>query len=146
AVMLELDHRGHGLPAHIFDRVLVAEPVGALDRVVHVPAPVVLGHVAERGGDAALGRYGVAARRKHLGDAGGLEPCLDHAERRAQAGAAAADDDHVVGMIRDRIGLCHFPQPPSAIFRTDSTATSPSTNVTPFITSRLANLAPSLCT
>ena len=62
--MLELvdDLRRH--LAHVLDRVLVAEPVRALDRVVHVPEPVVLGHVAERGADAALRRDRVRARRE----------------------------------------------------------------------------------
>ena len=72
APMLELVDRGRRVAAQIFDGVLVAEPVGALDGVVHVPAPVVLAHVAERGGDAALRRDRMRAGRKHLGDAGGL--------------------------------------------------------------------------
>ncbi len=36
------------LAHHVFDRILVAEPVRALDGVVHMPAPVVRMHVAER--------------------------------------------------------------------------------------------------
>ena len=66
AEMLELDDRRDRLAAHVFDRVLVAEPVRPLDRVVHVPAPVVVAHIAERGGDAALRRDGMAAGREHL--------------------------------------------------------------------------------
>ena len=113
--MLELDHRRDGLAAHVLDRVLVAEPVRALDRVVHVPAPVVRPHIAERGADAALRRDGVAARREDLGDAGRGEPGLGHAERGAQAGAAGADDDDVIGVIDDRIGRRHGAQLPSAM-------------------------------
>ncbi len=52
--------------AHVFDRVLVAKPVGALDRVVHVPEPVILTHVAQRRADAALRGNGVGTRREHL--------------------------------------------------------------------------------
>ena len=63
-VVLELDHRGDGLATHVLDGVLVAQPVRALDRVVHVPAPVVLAHVAQRRTDAALRRNRVAACRK----------------------------------------------------------------------------------
>ena len=48
AGMLELDHRGRRFAAQIFDRVLVAEPVGPFDGVVHVPGPMVRAHVAER--------------------------------------------------------------------------------------------------
>ena len=104
APMLELVDRGRRVAAQIFDGVLVAEPVGALDGVVHVPAPVVLAHVAERGRDAALRRDRVRAGREHLGDAGGPQAGFAAADDRAQAGAAGADHDHVVGVILDRIG------------------------------------------
>ena len=105
AVVLELVDGLDGVAAEVLDGVLVAEPVGALDGVVHVPAPVVRAHVAERGGDAALGRDGVRAGREHLGDAGGLEAGLGGAERGAQARAAGADDDHVIGVVGERVGL-----------------------------------------
>src|SRR5207237_10708040 len=89
--MLKLDDRRDRLAAHVFDRVLIAEPVRSLDGVVHVPAPIVVAHVAERGGDAALRRYGVAAGREHLADAGGLQRLDRRAECRAETCAARAD-------------------------------------------------------
>ncbi len=104
AEMLQLIDGRNGLAAHVLDRVLVAEPVRTLDGVVHVPAPVVRPHVAERRADAALRGHGVAAGREHLGDAGGLQPRRAHAERRAQSRSAGADDDHVVGVIDDVVG------------------------------------------
>ena len=103
AVVLELDDRGRRLLAHELDGVLVAEPVRALDGVVHVPAPVVLAHVAERGADAALRGDRVAARREELGDAGGGQARFGQPERGAQAGAAGADDDDVVGVIDELV-------------------------------------------
>ena len=81
--MLDLVDGAGRLAAEIFDGVLVAQPVGPLDRVVHVPAPIVVAHIAERGGDAALRRHGMAARREHLGDAGGLEAGHGAADHRA---------------------------------------------------------------
>ena len=107
AEVLELDDGGDRLTAHVLDRVLVSEPVGALDRVVHVPAPVVFTHVAERGADAALSRHRVASGRKELGHAGGGEPFGRQAERRSQAGSARADDDCVVFVIDDGVRLGH---------------------------------------
>ena len=104
APVLQFVHGGRRVAAHVFDRVLVAEPVGALDGVVHVPAPVVLAHVAERGRDAALRRDGVRAGREHLGDAGGAQAGFGAADHGAQARAAGADHHHVVGVILDRIG------------------------------------------
>ena len=104
APVLQLVHGGRRVAAHVFDRVLVAEPVGALDGVVHVPAPVVLAHVAERGGDAALRRDRVRARREDLGDAGGAQAGFGAADDGAQARAAGADHHHVIGVVLDRIG------------------------------------------
>ena len=104
AVVLELVDRLRRLAGEVLHRVGVAEPVGALHRVVHVPLPAVGAHVAERGGDAALGGDGVAAGREHLGDAGGLQPLLGHAEGGAQAGAAGADDHDVEAVVGEVVG------------------------------------------
>ena len=76
----------------------------------------------QRGGDAALRRDRVRAGREDLGDAGGLQALLGHAERGAQAGAAGADDDDVEGVVDIGVGLagwlsCRVPwpiQPPNA--------------------------------
>ena len=103
AVMLELDDGLGRLARQVLHGVHVAQPVRALDRVVHVPLPVVRAHVLQAGGDAALRGDGVAARREDLGDAGGLQPLLGHAERRAQAGAAGADDDDVVAVVGELV-------------------------------------------
>src|SRR5712671_6090704 len=105
--MLELDDCRHRVLAHVFDRVLVAEPVGPLDRVVHVPAPVVLAHITERGADAALRRDSMAAGRKDLADAGGFAPCGGHPESCAQTRSAATDDNDIVAMVLDRISPGH---------------------------------------
>ncbi len=119
AIVLELDHRRGRLLAHELDRVLVPEPVGALDRVVHVPAPIVRAHVAERGADAALRGNRVAAGRKELGDAGRGKSRLGEAQRGAQPRAARPDHDDVVGMI-DELVFGHA-APPNATLRIAST-------------------------
>ena len=84
-VVLELVDCGGSLAAQIFDGILVAEPVRALDGVVHVPAPVVRAHVAQRCRDAALRCDRVRARGEELADAGRLEPCLGAAERGTES-------------------------------------------------------------
>ena len=105
APMLEFVDGFGRVAHHVFDGVLVAEPVRPLDGVVHVPAPVILVHVAERRRDAALRRYRVRAGRKHFGDAGGAQAGLAAADHRAQARAAGADHDDIVGVVFDRIGM-----------------------------------------
>ena len=47
AEMLQLVDRGGRMAAEIFDEILVAQPVRTLDGVVHVPAPVILTHIAQ---------------------------------------------------------------------------------------------------
>ncbi len=95
AVMFELDHQMRRGAAHVFDRVLIAEVVAALDGVVHVPVPVVRLHVAERGVDAALRRHGVRARGKYLGHDRDMRLALRQLQRRAQPAAAGADDQTI---------------------------------------------------
>ncbi|MNV01825.1 hypothetical protein D3C71_920430 [compost metagenome] len=95
AEVFELVHDLRGFTAHELDRVLVAEPVGTLDRVVEVVVPVVLAHVAERGAHAALGSDGVRTGREHLGEHGHVEAGTGELQRGAHAGAAGTDDDDV---------------------------------------------------
>ena len=76
AEMLEFVNRLRSRAAHELDGVLVAEIVGTLDRVVHVPQPRVFAHVAERSADAALRGDRVRAGRKHLGQHRDLEAGL----------------------------------------------------------------------
>ena len=81
------------------DRVLVADVVRALDRVVGVDLGVVLGRVAERRVDASLGRAGVRARRMELRDHRHVGARVVGLDRGAHASAARSDDEHVV--LRD---------------------------------------------
>ena len=99
AIVLELDDRGGRFLAHELDGVLVTQPVRTLDGVVEVKAPVVLAHVAKRGGDAALRGHCVAAGRKYLGDAGSGQAGFGQSQRGAQPGAARSHDHDVVGMV-----------------------------------------------
>mmetsp|Transcript_15598 Transcript_15598/g.21318 ORF Transcript_15598/g.21318 Transcript_15598/m.21318 type:complete len:375 (-) Transcript_15598:215-1339(-) len=72
--LLQLQHSRGRFSAHVMDGVLVAQPVRSLHRVVHVPPPVVLRHVAQRRVDAALRCHGVRSRGEQLRHARGLEP------------------------------------------------------------------------
>jgi len=87
-----------GFASKVFHRVRIAQPVRALDGVIHVPLPVVGAHIGQRRGDAALRGHGVGPGRKHLGDTGGLEPLLGQTQRRTQARAARTDHDGVESM------------------------------------------------
>lgn len=99
AVLFQFADGPRRLAAHVMDGVLIPEPVGALDRVVHVPPPVVLGHVSQRGVDATLGRDGVRAGGKQLCHDGGVEPGFREPDRGTQAGSSSAHDDCVILMV-----------------------------------------------
>mmetsp|Transcript_26177 Transcript_26177/g.71816 ORF Transcript_26177/g.71816 Transcript_26177/m.71816 type:complete len:667 (-) Transcript_26177:261-2261(-) len=100
---LELDDRLRSLPAHVMDGILVSEPVASLDRVVHVPPPVVLGHVAEGGVDSALGCHRVRASGKELGHAGRLESGFRQPHGGTQTRTSGADHYGVVLVVHDRV-------------------------------------------
>src|SRR5665811_1197770 len=101
--MFQLEDGGDGLPAHIFNGILVAEPVGTFYRVVHVPLPTVFAEIAETGRNAALGCNRMTACRKHLCDAGSRQARLDGALGGAQTGTAGTDDHHVIRVVDERV-------------------------------------------
>jgi hypothetical protein len=152
--MLELIDRLGRVAAEIFNGVLVAEPIGALDRVVHVPAPVVFAHVAERCSNAALRGDRMRASGKNFGDARGSQSRFAAADHGAQTGAAGADHYDVVGVVMnwisaaiDRRGFpavaCHVSQSPNEMRnnpKMQATATSTQKNE---FASRAANFGPS---
>ena len=96
AHVLELDHGLDRLARQYLRHVLVDEVVTALDRVEHVPLPVVLLEVAERGADPALGGTGMRACRVELGQHGGVHAGLGQLDGRPESRPAGPDDQGVV--------------------------------------------------
>ena len=111
APVLQLVHSGGRVAAQVLDGVLIAQPVRPLDGVEHVPAPVVLAHVAERRRNPALRRDRVRAGGKDLGDAGRLQARLRAAQSRAQARASGADHHHVELVIDEIVRRHGFRRP-----------------------------------
>lgn len=79
--------------------ILVTEPVGALDGVVHVPSPVILVHVAERSVDTTLRSDGVRSGGEELGNAGSVEAGLGETESGTETGTAGTDNDGIVLVV-----------------------------------------------
>ena len=124
SVMLKLVDGSRSVAAQILDGVLVAEPVGPLYGVIHVPAPVVPAHIAESRGDAALCGYGVRPGWKNLRDARRLEPRLRAAKGRAKPGAARPYHHDIKGvrLYRSRHGRSHRGAAPFFPFGARSTS------------------------
>ena len=90
---------------HVFDSVLVTDIVGALDGVVHVPAPVVVRVGRSDGaGDTTLSRNSVRAGREDLGHDCGFVTTLSQLQCSAHTSAAATNND---GVIRKSANACH---------------------------------------
>jgi hypothetical protein len=66
ACVLKFDDGRDGLPTHVFDCVLIAEPVRPLHGVEHVPLPTIFAEIAEAGRNSTLGRDRVTPCRKYL--------------------------------------------------------------------------------
>ena len=102
AHVLEVDDGVDRLLGEDLGGVLVDEVVAALDRVEGVPLERVLFDVRERRGHAALRRARVGAGRVQLRHDGGLRAGAG-LDGRAHAGAAGADDHHVVLVVVDAV-------------------------------------------
>lgn len=97
--MLELDNGGGSLTGHVVNGILVTEPVGTLDSVIHVPSPVVLVHVAEGGIDATLSSDSVASSGKKLRDTGRIETGLGETEGSTETGTTGTNDNGIVLVV-----------------------------------------------
>src|SRR5262249_3531421 len=101
--MLQFVNGSGRVAAKIFDCILVTEPVGTLDGVVHVPPPIVLAHIAERGRNATLRGDGVGTGRENLRDTSRAQTRLAASDHGAETGSAGAYDDDVIVVILNRI-------------------------------------------
>ena len=133
AVVLEFDNGRNGFATHIFDGVLIAQPVRPLDGVVHVPFPVVCPHVTQSGAHATLRCHCVTARGKYLGYTGGGQACCGHAKRCPQTSTASADNDNVVLMFNNVVGHGYAPSEILSTETTPSAANRPLSRVTTVI-------------
>lgn len=91
-----LDNRIRRLLAHVMNRILVTQPITTLDGVVHVPPPIILGHVSQSGIDTTLGGDGVRTCGEKLGDACCLETGFSETEGCSETGTTGTAGDEVV--------------------------------------------------
>lgn len=79
--------------------ILITQPVGTLDGVVHVPSPVVLVHVSESRVDTTLGSDSVRSGREKLGDTSSVEASLGETEGSSQTGTTGTNNDGIVLVV-----------------------------------------------
>ena len=70
-------------------------PRRKFDGVIEVVVPVVFGHIAERGANAALGCHGVRAGWKYFGENGHVQAGACQLQGSAHAGATGPHDNDV---------------------------------------------------
>jgi hypothetical protein len=102
-VILELVNGPRGLPSKEVYGILIAEPIGSFDGVVHVVEPVVLGIAG--GVYATLGSDSVRARGEELRDDGHPEAFAAKAEGCPQTCAARPHHHYVVDVIHQGVNL-----------------------------------------
>ena len=97
APRFELAHAIGRLPGVELRHAPVVHVLAAAHRVGEVDPPAVaIVDVGERRGDAALGHHGVGLAEERLADEADRDAGGRRLDRGAQAGAAGADDEHVV--------------------------------------------------
>src|SRR5690606_15683616 len=92
-----LAHKGNG--------VLIAQPVGTADGVIHMPLPAVAPTVAKCSINAALCGYGMAACGWNFRDNGSLKYVAGSGYGGAQACATGTDNHHVITMTDGMVGF-----------------------------------------
>lgn len=105
AVVLQFDDSLGCLTCHIMDGILIAQPITALDRVVHVPLPIILLHVTQCGIDATLGGNCVRSCGEKLRYHCGLETLGDQSKCSTQTRSAGTNNNRIVRMIHNGILL-----------------------------------------
>ena len=64
--MFQFDNRVHGFTAHVFNGILITQPVRAFNGIVHMKTPVIFAHITQRRTDASLRGNGMTAGRKYF--------------------------------------------------------------------------------
>lgn len=107
SVVLQFHHSSGCFLAHVLNGVLITEPVRTLYCVVHMPAPVILPHIAQGSTDAALSRHRVTAGGEHFANTGGGEAGFRESHRGSKPCSTGADHHHVKGVVNKSVGRGH---------------------------------------
>ncbi len=103
SVMLQLNDGTWRFLRHVFNGVLITQPVGAFDGVIVMPPPVVLAHVAQGGVDATLSSHCVGSRGEELGDASGFKTVLNKTYCGTKTGTSRSNNQSIISVVDDFI-------------------------------------------
>ena len=81
------------------DCILVSQPIRTLDRIVHMPPPIVLVHVSKRSIDTALGCDGMTSCREELRYTCSVEASLGKTKGCSKTSPTSADNNRIILMI-----------------------------------------------
>ena len=90
--MFKLDNRLRSFSGHVVNGVLVTEPIGTFNGVVHMPMPVIRMHVSESSVNTTLGSNSVRTSREELGDTSSLETSFGKTESSTETGTTGTND------------------------------------------------------
>ena len=86
-----------------FGHTLITQPITPLYGIIHVPSPIILGHVPQGGINTTLSRHGMRTRRKEFGHTSRFKTGFGQAHGSAQTGTAGTHHDGIVRVIDDGI-------------------------------------------
>merc|ERR1719162_20041 len=92
-----------GKAAHVLDGILITKPIRALDSVISMPTPIILGHVCKSGIDTTLCCHGVRAGWENFSDACRLQPMTDTTSGGAETSTASTNHHSIVTVIENLI-------------------------------------------
>ena len=82
---------------------LITQPIATLDSIIHMPSPIILGHVPKGRVNATLRGDSVRTRGKEFRDTRRLETSFRQAHGGTQTRTTGTDNDRIVRMIHDGV-------------------------------------------
>ena len=99
SVIFQLNNRLWCLSCHVVDGILISKPIRTLDRVVHVPPPIVLVHVSEGRINSSLSCYSVTSSWKELGYTRCVKTSLGKTKSCPQTSPTGSNDNGIIFVV-----------------------------------------------
>lgn len=79
--------------------ILISQPIGTFDSIVHMPPPIILVHISKCGVYTSLCGNGVTPSRKELRYTSGIKPCFSQAESRSKSRPAGTNNEGIILVV-----------------------------------------------
>ena len=97
--MLQLKNCIGGFFTHVFDSILISEPISTLNGVIHVPPPIVFTHITKCGADATLRCHSVTSCGEYFCNTCGSKASLCKTKGCTQPCSTCTNYHNIIIMI-----------------------------------------------